>query len=701
MVSGKRVSPKASAILQAAKRERVSHTEEISKRLSLWAAFPLVVMAVQSWSWWTHMTFGGRLFSKLPSISIVVFLAACVLVPRSILKYLPDSAFIFIPWLLVTIILADKSLALFGHSDKSAMYGSAVFWFLSFGFLVSMQLSRDKTANAYQKWLLHFLVMFVAGYISSYMVLDISNPALADSLNFMIVLHSIVQADLGNFTFFDLYSQYGGYSFFFLPVLKVFGSSVTVITTAFAILNFFCLIMIWSIIKTLSRRTLVQVALYFATVYSQYFAISLWPGQKYFQVWPIRMFFPILVVWCISRLRFFHLRWIFQVATLTVITSWAIIWNFETGLVTLFVSSLAVFLSARNKIEKVCSPLLVALSSLTVIAQFLIIQIVLGRPFKAELFFRAILAFDGNQSLSLARVWLIVAFVYGASLIAALRIHENRNVFGAEEVRTSRVAIAVASTGLGLLQYHWRGGHDATLGAVLWPLFPSVAYLLLLNQKLIELPIQGRHLLDVAKRSLRVATQITWVTVISLAAAAFFVIQSEPLVKTTPRFWDLKRNAQMPLYLSASKDGIPVMIRVQDQIDGYKSPWQLRCEYGQTLKAAGNNERILYISSWDALLYMCSRSKAPVSWGNWWHAFYAKEFDEAIAKMRSGEIQYVVLDSAMFRVHDPRQDFRIEAVLGKYFELVSNSDVGMVFENGEWEMSTLRLFRYKTQVYRS
>jgi hypothetical protein len=126
----------------------------------------------------------------------------------------------------------DKSLVLRGHEDKHKIFTSTSTYI--FTFLIMLYLNRSKKSVFNNNYLKILIVLGVSIYISTFLIVSNDHPYMANALNFMIVIHSIFQVDLGKLVFFDLYSQYGGYSIFFKPVFVFLDPSILNISIIFA-----------------------------------------------------------------------------------------------------------------------------------------------------------------------------------------------------------------------------------------------------------------------------------------------------------------------------------------------------------------------------------------------------------------------------------------------------------------------------------
>jgi hypothetical protein len=124
-----------------------------------------------------------------------------------------------------------------------------------------------------------------------------------------------------------------------------------------------------------------------------------------------------------------------------------------------------------------------------------------------------------------------------------------------------------------------------------------------------------------------------------------YKIQGGTVVANEERIWELSdKNSKKYLYNYVNDFNQATFINVSDQVNGFKSPWQRRIEYSKTIKKSELTTDLLILSDYDSVLYGYANAQSPVSWANWRHAFFDWEFEEVMEKLKTGEIQTVLVD---------------------------------------------------------
>jgi len=228
------------------------------------------------------------------------------------------------------------------------------------------------------------------------MIIDERHPYMQNALNFMIVIHSIIQTTLGKGVFFDQYSQYGGYALILEPLFKAFPPTVLNISVLFAILNLFVVLAMGFLITRLIRSTILQILTFLAFVYFHYFAFVLWPFEKYFQVYPIRTFFPALAIILFMLNKSSAMRSIWLGLTSGI----ALIWNVETGLAIVmgFILSILSSMKSLNAVQHIA---IYISSTLTGFSIPIIANSILGDyAFKADVYLQGLQTYGATRFMS-------------------------------------------------------------------------------------------------------------------------------------------------------------------------------------------------------------------------------------------------------------------------------------------------------------
>ena len=160
------------------------------------------------------------------------------------------------------------------------------------------------------------------------------------TLNLSIVLMPIINNIFGAYPPIDAQSQYGYYSYFFYPFLKIFGANLTTISSIFALLFAFCFLSIFIHIIKLTKNSIIGFIVIATSIFLNTNIAAWWPGRElYLQYRPIRMIAPCILVF--SLFNYFNNPSIFKRRIYLFIFALMIIWNVDSGL-----PSFAVFMTA-------------------------------------------------------------------------------------------------------------------------------------------------------------------------------------------------------------------------------------------------------------------------------------------------------------------------------------------------------------------
>ena len=707
---------------------------DITRRIIIWSFFPLLVYLVQLNLWYYHVYNPlSRIINKLPVIMVLVLLLFALTIKTKNLK-VNSVALFFLPVIAIYIFFMDKSLVLWGHADKRNLFTTLSTYIYALVVMFYINKSSKSIFERNKKYLNIFIVIIVSIYISTFLLVTDNHPYMANALNFMIVVHSIFQVDLGKIVFFDLYSQYGGYSIFFKPIFMFIEPNILNISIIFALINLFCCVGIYFIITKVIKNPKIQIASFLTAIYLQYYSFTIWPAEKYFQVYPIRMLWPIattLVVILTFKQNMLKRQIYFALCSV-----FAIYWNIETGLAVILGLVFFQLVISANKSQVIKN--LITYSFLAVIFFTIFtlgIQFLSGKSFDPELFTRSLRIYPTGAFLLLNKIWLIVLFVYGCVAIISFKLKSE----------DFEVKWFLSWLSIGLLMYHLLRPlqHEATLSNVFWPFsiclgiileylrsYPS-SRLITPSQKSFNLPSKKGipknkdwsqiSLKENLKRFKLATTPFVFnfyrpsvflplfiTFIFSLLIVFLYKIQGGTVVVNEERIWELSdKNSTRVLYNYINDFNSPAWITVSDQVNGFKSPWQRRIEYSKTIKKSEVTTDLLILSDYDSVLYGYANAKSPVSWANWRHAWVESEFEEVMEKLKTGKIQTVLVDiypgtnMYPFSIHAnlPTKDFdaRVLGAVHKYFKLSETIDGGYVYpalKVGDWYKSRLEVYRF-------
>ncbi len=296
--------------------------------------------------------------------------------------------------------------------------------------------------------------------------------------HFEAVFYTMSQVMVGKTLLADLPSQYGLYAELLRPLFAVVGFSVlkfTLVMTALQVIG--CLALL-KVCFALLRPTWVRIL---AVLSISLFVGSTWVaisdssfGHEYYQLWPIRFFFPAvsLLLFVEALRRGLPPRW---VASMALVDGLAIIWNVESGIAVfgaLIVPLLIRFLFdgavARKRNAGVLA--LGALLPIAVVGGFFVVLYFKSSGalhpfdwFKYQMIFYS----TGFGMLPMPRYphpWMTVLGFYLFAIVGAVWVRGA----GQRSLHWDAM-LYLAIMGFGLFTYYQGRSHDVVLSFVIWP----------------------------------------------------------------------------------------------------------------------------------------------------------------------------------------------------------------------------------------
>lgn len=726
---------------------------KFSSRTLLFLLFPVVGYVVQKYNpFYTLLPndfyFKHLLINKMPAFSMILYAILIAILPdkSTILRRLPSATYFLLPLLIVFLIKLDKSILIYGAADKPILYGNKVYTTISIMiyFLWVKKVNFLTEISKILRFLFLPLALLISGYIASFTVFDLRHPYNGNYLNWMVVLNPIIQSAYGKTIFVDQYSQYGGYGIFFKPIFMVISPTLFNITLILSILLAICLISIFYISYRIFDNYLFAFIVSISTIYLGIYAFSLWPGEKYFQVTPIRIIFPILaslLVLVSSKIQIILRIFIFS-ATSTL----AMFWNLETGLVVLIALLCQVIYISEGIRKILIYTGIYSSSCFFFILLFIeVLQFSSNKSFSLEIFVRPLLLYGAGGELLFNKTWVIVFFVYGLGLILGWRGRKQK----IKEYAYLDFLFFISVLSLGLLLYHLlrENQHDATLTPNIWS-FPIILGTILSIsmpnriftmkvmkiqngvKKLKQAQFLHNRSVDESRRPVlkssvnfklsffkkidRIFLETLWsigFIFLIFTAFCFIGIQKSTPVTSEIRFWELgNMNSQKALY-KTKLDESGQYVTISEQAKGFKSPWQVRSDFAETTQKNQVSHDLLILSEFDALMYISAKSSTPATWANWRHSGLVSlqesgkvefEHDVTLLKFQSGEINRVIIDEYVgnmqppFAVHPACNncDEKLLDYIKKNFNLVKTSNGGLIYNyylasGPDWSDSTL------------
>ncbi|OPH82082.1 hypothetical protein [Nitrobacter vulgaris] len=297
------------------------------------------------------------------------------------------------------------------------------------------------------------------------------------SLHYEAVTSSLIRIASGGTCLADVLPQYGCYGEFLTPVLRIFGSSILVVSSTFAV---FLVVAVWSALAFTSliiRNKIVLLGGSLCLVMTAAFNLRYDNVDPVLQYYPLRFFFPavslLVAVWLQSTQK--KIKYL----AVGIFSGAAIAWNLESGLAVFL--SLAGFIcfgsfsdrnwsdqsafrkSAKNLLFYFCGCLLFVVPFVA----FLFVKSNGAADLRGLIVFQQVFAVTGFGMIAVPAFpsyWTIHATIIFAVLFMAAVCIGN----GTHD-RSLELAAYLALLGVGLTVYYVGRSHILVLRLVMWP----------------------------------------------------------------------------------------------------------------------------------------------------------------------------------------------------------------------------------------
>lgn len=305
---------------------------------------------------------------------------------------------------------------------------------------------------------------------------NMANP----DLHVEAVLYSITQVVAGKTFLIDFPAQYGAYAEILHPVFSIFGLSVfsfSIVMTVLQAASVLCIAYVcFSIVRNAIMRSLLilTICVFVGNSWLE-LGSRLSLHAEYYQIWPIRFFFP-----AVGLAAFFFVRRYFHQErkaffSLSLLSGIAIVWNLDSGvpvygaivayllLRLLFAPAEARSLSLQLALIGIVVPLLVVVA----FAGFLMVKssgdILWSDVTKYQRIFYAT-GFGMLRMPLSPHPWMAVLSLYLFGMVGAVCAHKR----GRPSVTWDTILV-ISVLGTGLFTYYQGRSHDHVLSFVVWP----------------------------------------------------------------------------------------------------------------------------------------------------------------------------------------------------------------------------------------
>ena len=299
------------------------------------------------------------------------------------------------------------------------------------GAYIILLLKKEKYDNLIRNFVYWFsgALMAVIFFIC---VININNSSLFAIKNIVNhanpIFYPISQVMAGKTLLVNLSSQYGLYPIFLEPLFKLFGLSILTVTSLMGVLLSLSFLFIFLFLRRLVKNNIILL-LGFSTIVVYLLDGSANP-YPYFQYWPIRTFFPCMLLFLSSV--YFKSKSKIVYYSLFALSAISILWNFDSGIM-VFVSWILTlcYLEAFNSDKKIMIKNIIE----HIIAGAVSVGLLFG-GYSAYAFLRSghlpdlslffqyqRLFYEGFMMIAMPfpHVWVLVALIFLAGLLLSIK----------------------------------------------------------------------------------------------------------------------------------------------------------------------------------------------------------------------------------------------------------------------------------------
>jgi hypothetical protein len=316
----------------------------------------------------------------------------------------------------------------------------------------------------------------VAGYLAFIRVR--SADQVFGDMHFEAVFYSVSQVAAGKTVLADLPAQYGLYAELLRPLLDLTGYDVLSFTAVLAVLQFIG----YALIILAAHRLIKSDAIFFLAAVSLIFVVgstwnNLWRPLirfEYFQVWPIRLLFPSLVLaaFVLARERGMQMS---HVVGLALVAGIGILWNLDWGVpawgsLVAYALVCALFAPQAERQRSLVHLGIVAIIPVAVVSAFaayLSLKSDGGIDWAEPIKYQRIFFLSGFGMLPLPRhphPWMAVMAIYLYGLVYSIKARAD-----ASSSLQSDSILLLSVMGIGMFTYYQGRSHDVVLAFVMWP----------------------------------------------------------------------------------------------------------------------------------------------------------------------------------------------------------------------------------------
>lgn len=295
--------------------------------------------------------------------------------------------------------------------------------------------------------------------------------------HFEAVFYAVTQVMTGKTLLHDLPAQYGLYAELLKPIFMISGLSVFKFTLLMSIMQGAAFLAAISAVSKLVQNVYLRGLGFISLVWiigSTYLlAQTSFIGHEYFQIWPIRFFFPAISFWCFTSLVQSGIT-TRKLIYFAILAGVAVLWNLDSG-IPIWGGAIAFFilkLLFDNTDKRIIAKQLAIISVVPciVITLFLVyLRVKAGAEidFSEWVKYQKIFYLTGFGMLPIPHQidsWNGVIGIYIFGIVAGVMYHAN-----GLRSSVSDSIFYLSIMGVGLFTYYQGRSHDIVLSFVLWP----------------------------------------------------------------------------------------------------------------------------------------------------------------------------------------------------------------------------------------
>ena len=565
---------------------------------------------------------------------------------------------------------------------KAVIYKEITTYFLAlipFGAILSysyLSKSRKKSLN----YACAVALILLCAYMAYFLIFNEWHRYNENTINFQAVLYPIVQAYFGKAVYINQMSHYGGYTYFFEPILKMTGLSILTVSSLFSFLLFSALALFAYALYQIVENKILLVFGFIAYLFFHFFWASLWPYELYLQYYPLRTIFPALSLFLAAyyfkkpSLKLF----IFSITVLTL----GIIWSIDVGAFALgtFIAAKLFHIvcdkesSSNEKIKKTIYYL--AYSIITILSVFILFALYTKLRYGVFLDYSrmdTILNYytpsTATSNIPILESWnywnhtWIIGFI---SYLIAI-IYSGLNILKQRKDYKNTLIFFIAILGLGILTYQINN-HNTQIFAQCG--YPFVFLLIIFADTSLK-HIEGKNFSTYGYKAFAIFS----VLLISFTTTVFFLnIQRNHITTQYVRIHEF-----YPEIKPSDKDVWTTQGHVNHKKLGFKttgyvkmkdiaggnplnllSPWMQRAEDLQNFfKKEGvdlKGKKVIIFSMWDGYLHLKLKVPSAIDIAQSIHSFWnydiARE-KKVFDRIKNREFDWIIFDTQFYLQLNP------------------------------------------------